>query len=338
MGVKQAETSTGEMVILTGSTSALGSYLLVSLLGNPDMKHVYCLNRAKDAPSDLRRVIFKLSLPSFRPQFDGLLALIDFTANVAHSAHFLFVSSIRSVMSYRTDFLKTPERWVCDDGAPGPKGYADSICVSESLLEYAKKKLPIRSSVARVDQITGAANIIGLCNKAEWFPSLVISSLHLGYLPSSPGGTFNKIRWVPIDLLAAVLIDLALCKPHGPNTTEHEVPARPHMSIGVFYSLSPHTTKWEDRRQTIANELSSISAKPIEQVPLAVWIRKVREDIENEASSNNGLDEEGLKESLKTNLIAKLHDFYEGVLSGEEKSGNELEITQTLNTVEGYVH
>ena len=89
-------------------------------------------------------------------------------------------------------------------------------------------------------------------------------------------------------------------------------------------------TKWEDVRQTVANELSSISGKPIEQVPLAVWIRKAPEDVENEISSNKDFNEESLKKYLKTNPAAKLFDFHEGALRGREKPGNEPEITQTF--------
>ena len=38
-----------EVVLLTGSTGAIGSYMLHTLLETPSVKHVYCLNRSRDS-------------------------------------------------------------------------------------------------------------------------------------------------------------------------------------------------------------------------------------------------------------------------------------------------
>lgn len=52
----------------------------------------------------------------------------------------------------------------------------------------------------------------GLWNKAKWFPSLVISFLHVGALPDSLGPRFSKIDWIPINLLAGILVELVFGK------------------------------------------------------------------------------------------------------------------------------
>lgn len=41
--------ATGHNVLLTGSTGALGSYLLHTLLASPEVSHTYCLNRSPDS-------------------------------------------------------------------------------------------------------------------------------------------------------------------------------------------------------------------------------------------------------------------------------------------------
>ena len=141
--------ATSKVVVLTGSTGTLGSYILDSLLANPAVAHVYCLNRKHDSSSaqtaknqilgllngldptrvtlltsDLTKpnlgfdektfgkmqssatfvihnawpVNFNLSLPSFSPQFDGIVNLINFVVGAAAVPRLLFVSSISSVM------------------------------------------------------------------------------------------------------------------------------------------------------------------------------------------------------------------------------------------------
>jgi thioester reductase-like protein len=95
------------------------------------------------------------------------------------------------------------------DSAPGPNGYTESKYLTELLLEYAAQKLNISTSVVRVGQIAGAANHAGLWNRNEWFPSLVISSLHVGAIPDTLGPRFDRIDWIPVDLLAEILVGLA---------------------------------------------------------------------------------------------------------------------------------
>jgi len=51
----QSPLGPGAVVLLTGSTGALGSYLLSSLAENPDVSRVYALNRGSDQSSLLER-------------------------------------------------------------------------------------------------------------------------------------------------------------------------------------------------------------------------------------------------------------------------------------------
>ena len=50
-GQRALESSSGTVVLLTGSTGSLGSHILLQLLQNPAVSNIYCLNRSSDARS-----------------------------------------------------------------------------------------------------------------------------------------------------------------------------------------------------------------------------------------------------------------------------------------------
>lgn len=378
------------VVILTGSTGALGSHILHTLLANP-ITHIYCLNRATDSLArqeqrnqsygletqlDARRVTFltanlsqenlglqqetlhklmstathiihnawpvnfNLSLPAFRTQLDGLVNLIGFTANATMSPHLFFISSISSVMSYGSPTQSIPEEVISADSSPGPNGYAESKYLSERLLDYAAQKLSIDTAFARVGQIAGPVSHAGLWNKAEWFPSLVISSLHVGAIPDSLGPTMGNIDWVPIDHLAKVLVDLAVNSPqahqHTPTTNEN-TPQKKQAQ--VFHPLNPHPTTWQAILPVITAELSSIreskknNKEPLHIIPLASWLRRIRKDVESTASSHHhdhSLADTDLETLLQVNPAVKLLAFYEDVLGSNEGSGRSWDMQRTM--------
>lgn len=382
---KRHEKPPAQNVILTGSTGALGSYILHSLLENRAVAHVYCLNRATDGvslqverhqarglPTQLSSsrvtfltanlshthlglqaevyskllnaatvvihnawpVNFNLSIDSFRPQLAGLVNLIEFAAFAATSPHFLFISSVSSVMSYRNASLQTPEEVILADSAPGLNGYAESKYISEHLLDHAAQRLPINASLARVGQIAGAVNYAGLWNKAEWFPSLIISSLHLGAVPDSLGPSLGTIDWVPVDLLAEVIVELALGKDQLIEATRSQddqfTTTVPQGRARVFHPLNPHRTTWEAVRPIVTDALYASTGKRLETVFFDSWLKKVRHDMELKADSHNALKDGDLEAFLRLNPAVKLLDFYEQILGSKEARVNRLEMKETM--------
>ena len=278
-------------------------------------------------------VNFNIPLPAFRPQLDGILNLIRFAADAAASPHLFFISSISSVMSYRSDSLKTSEGIVSDVSAPGPNAYAQSKYISEHILNHAAQRLSISSSIARVGQVAGAVSHKGLWNTSEWFPSLVMSSFHLGAMPDDLG-YMSVIDWVPIDLLAEVLVELALNADSRENQDlQPQSPTKGRItqtSPRIFHPLNPHSITWDIIYPMIASIFSSSTTrKPLRTVSFSSWIEKVRQDMEATAGSRKELREEELAEALRQNPAAKLLDFYEGLLSGHERTPNRLETRMT---------
>ena len=381
----EVQETNSNVVILTGSTGALGSHILDTLLLASPITHIYCLNRATDSlalqktrnqsyglkmqldPSrvtfltaDLSQeylglqqdifyklistatliihnawpVNFNLSLPGFRTQLDSLVNLIDFTAKSTMSPRLFFISSISSVMSYGSSSQNIPEEVISTESAPGPNGYAESKFLSERLLDHAAQKLSIDTAFARVGQIAGPVRHTGLWNKAEWFPSLVISSLHVGAIPDSLGPTMGNIDWVPIDDLAEILVDLALNLPRQDSPGHNARPKRAR----VFHPLNPHPTTWQAIQPTIASDLESIAISLMKQppriIPLASWLQRVRKDMETTAGShkdnNSTLADSDLETLLRKNPAVKLLAFYEDVLGSQEGAGRTWEMRETM--------
>ena len=355
-----------QVVILTGSTGVLGSYILDSLVANPSICHVFCLNRKLDSSSyqveknkslglstllDPARVTFlttnlsksglgihekmleklrssvtlvihnawpvnfKLPLQSFRPQFEGLVNLVDLVATASLAPHLLLLSSFSSVKSIRGDSMRIPEQVIYDEPTASPNGYAESKYLAEQLLDYATQKLAIITSIARIGQVAGAVQHRGVWTKTEWFPSLIQSSLHVGALPYSLDATFGRIDWVPVDNLADVLVEIALSEFQG---TEHEDHLAHAGSIGmarnrsrVYHPLHPNPIMWEAVRGIVAEELSSFSVPPLKVISLNSWLGRVRKAAHHLSGSSQSWAEEDLEASLQVNPAVKLLDFFE---------------------------
>lgn len=259
--------SDGLTVALTGSTGSLGSYLLHSLIENPRIAKIICLNRSADAQkrqtaknkqrdlltpwesSDLRsypvefltadlskadlglgektysrllesvdaiihnawKVDFNHTIESFeKGHIAGTRHLIDLSRKCTYRAPILFISSISTALHWmqKNPGQIVPELIIEDLDSPEFLGYGESKYVSERLIEAHSSSSGFTSSVLRVGQIAGPVlSTAGIWNLQEWFPSLLASSKHLGLLPNSLG-TMNNISWVPVDILARIIVQL----------------------------------------------------------------------------------------------------------------------------------
>lgn len=351
--------SSQHTVILTGSTGAIGSYILDELLANQSIEHIWCLNRKEKevsvkkhaelresrglSPLDLKKsrvsfltvnlseeffglaeevynqlrksatlvihnawpVNFNLSLSSFKPQLTGVVNLIDFCSSSTLSAHLFFVSSFSSVASFKNESKVTPEE-VITNHDPSINGYVGSKYLAERLLDYAVKKRPnFHASIARVGQVAGAVRNRDLWNKSEWFPSLIISSLRIGGLPESLGPELDNIDWVPVDLLAGVLVELAL---KGGNAS----------TVQVFHPLNLHPTSWEALKPAVSDELLKLSGTKLETIPLSEWVKRIRQHMEKVAGSHQALAEGEMESFVEKVPAVKLLDFYQTILDSSQ--------------------
>lgn len=103
------------------------------------------------------------------------------------------------------------ERLFTSFDTPYASGYARSKFLAERLCDAAAETLGLSTTVVRIGQIASAVRRPGERNRHEWLPSLVLGSRDIGCLPEDLG-PFSNIDWIPVDVLADVLVDLAICK------------------------------------------------------------------------------------------------------------------------------
>lgn len=162
-------------------------------------------------------------------------------------------------------------------------------------------------TIARVGQIAGAVRRPGgVWNRAEWLPSLVISSLlRLGCLPDNLGGQFTEADWVPSDLLSDVVVDLATrSDPDGAR---------------VFNVRSPHTTAWESLLPAITSAAEVGLGHAPEVVSSSAWLARLSD---SERESIDGVDN-----ATAFNPAIKLLSFYRHGLWGQpELHGSQIAV------------
>ncbi|KAJ5814169.1 acetyl-CoA synthetase-like protein [Penicillium pulvis] len=249
-------------------------------------------------------VNFNLSLASFKPHLLGVVNLINFSGQGTYSPRLFFISSISSTIGHHTDTGLTPESIVTTT-TPAPNGYANSKYVAEHLLAHAVQQSSDslasahvgQVAVARVGQVAGPIRSRGLWNKTEWFPSLILSSLYLEALPDAIGPALDRIDWVPVDLLADILVDLAIL---GSSST-----------LSFYHLVNSHPQSWKDIRPIVADTLGKASGKTLETIPEREWVLRVRRAVELHSQAGK----KDLQLQLSKNPAAKLLEFFETAMA-----------------------
>jgi thioester reductase-like protein/aryl carrier-like protein len=368
------QASAPPVILLTGSTGSLGSYILQSLLLDDTVAHIYCLNRSRDPkslqearnaerqlPADFppSRVTFLASdismpgfgmdrsiydkmlstathiihnawpvnfnqaLQSFQPSLDGVFGLISFSTYAKHSPAVLFLSSISSVINYHnapgTEPV-IPETVLSDDYSPAPMGYGESKYIAERMLDYAARRLHLTTGAVRVGQIAGTAHNPRGWSRNEWLPSLVLSSRYIGAVPDSLGpkrsnlSGVSNINWVPIDLLAGIIVELTF------DLSQDKISPGMH----VYHAINPHPIAWDSLLPTVKSILEdTLSVEPaptanyIKIIPLQAWIEHLQST--GAAVTGSGISEVSA-DVVYRNPGIKLLDFYKSLLNSDESA------------------
>lgn len=255
-------------------------------------------------------VNFNLNLSAFRPHLAGLVNLCRLSATAAPRAvHLLFISSVGAVSGDVLQGAAVPETVLESFETPAPNGYSRSKFLSELLCDAAAKHLGIPVTVARVGQVAGSVKLPGIWNRAEWLPSLVISSLHLNCLPGNLGARFSEIDWVPSDLLAEAVVDLAATK--RSNSTQKET----SLGAAVYNLRNPSTTAWDKLLPAI---VEGASAKrqgqgcELEIVSFSLWVERLRQSMVAVTEDENS----DVAAAAAANPAIKLFEFYKNSLWG----------------------
>lgn len=323
-----------DIIMLTGSTGALGSYLLDSLLKAPQVKKIYCLNRAVSAERqaeinasrglstdfDNSRVEFfkaNLTAPCF-----GLEASIfeNITTTVTRIIHCAwpvdFNLSLQSFSPHlegvRTliDFAASPEypksfffissiASVGNWSAPGP--------VPETPLGDISLPLPTgyaESKFLAEQLLLGCASLVD------------ISICRVGQVAGpalSDKGVWKKNEWLPSLIKSSEYLQL-LPESLSSSITELDwipvdllsaalveltlLPAE--ESARVYHAVNPKTCGWESLLHTVR---SMLGAEKVRIVPFGEWVQALRKSAPDTFK----------KQDFEKNPAIKLLDFFEGL-------------------------
>ncbi|KAK4237128.1 linear gramicidin synthase subunit D [Achaetomium macrosporum] len=255
-------------------------------------------------------VNFNLALPAFRPQLAGMVNLFALAAAASRPMRVVFISSVGAVGG-----LARPAEEVVYNALDTPfrNGYSRSKFLAEQLCDAAARHLGVPVWVLRVGQIAGSVGRNGggmPWNRAEWLPRLVLSSLlHLRCLPDGLGPVFDEVDWLPADLVAEVVCDIALLKDDGRNQDEDG-------GADVFHLRNPRTTPWRALLPAIVDAAQARFGPDYQApdiVPPSVWVARLQESVSiaGEGGQNGGAGEDHITASaVSNNPGMKLVDFY----------------------------
>jgi len=258
-------------------------------------------------------VNFNLALSAFRPQFAAVVNLLAFAANA--SSKFVFVSSVAAVGGSASG---PPREEVLEDfDIPSPFGYGRAKFIAEVLVDTAAQHFKglLPTAILRVGQVAGPVNRhdAGLWNPKEWFPSMVLSSLHLGQVPDNLG-PFDEIDFIPVDILADVVVQLATAAASTEGISDRAT---------VFNIRNPHPTRWKELLPAIVNAGGS----PPQVVLPETWLAALRASVDADYDDD---DVSQINPAVKLiGFFSRLWTAESSDLSAQEKS-NRMSIDRAL--------
>ncbi|KAJ5280703.1 AMP-dependent synthetase/ligase [Penicillium angulare] len=159
-------------------------------------------------------VDFNLPLAQFEPHVQGLYNLIQFSLSVyqPQPALVMFCSSVSTALgAASSEIAESPM-----DLDSAYMGYGQSKLTGEHIVSAASQS-GARSYSLRIGQVSGHSKK-GLWNDTEALPSIIRSALTLKVLPNLE----ESCSWLPVDKLAAVVLDLMRACSSPANETEVE--------------------------------------------------------------------------------------------------------------------
>ncbi|KAI0185901.1 putative NRPS-like enzyme [Xylaria flabelliformis] len=333
----------GWVVLLTGSTGSLGSYILDELQKDSNVKEIICLDRSSDVAqrhmqtgpprglsciddtrvkflqADLARPNFGLAIEGyealiisvthvihnqwpvnfnwplklFEPSIAGVRNLANFAATSLHDPFILFVSSVSSVGGSK-DAGPYPEAPAPHLNLAAHMGYGESKLISEHLLGRAAAICNVRSATCRVGIVSGPIESrLGMWNKHEYIPSVIISSQVLGVFPNTFPGR-DRIDWLPVDKVSKVLLEIL-----------HSASIEPCEELAqVFNVVNTQAGFWGS---DIADAVISMyPSGDVRAVSMEDWVKKLRISAEEAERTGN-------YDNIEANPAIRLLDFFSTV-------------------------
>ncbi|KAI0004732.1 putative NRPS-like enzyme [Xylariaceae sp. FL0662B] len=236
-------------------------------------------------------VNFNWTLSSFEPHIAGVRNLACLASVSTHNAFVLFVSSVAAVQGWKAPG-QVPEAPIHDLTAAAGTGYGQSKLIAECLLDKAAQISGVRSACCRVGIVAGPVEKkLGMWNKHEYIPSIVVSSAHLGAFPVTFPSR-DHINWLPVDKLSKVIVEILSS---ASEFSGSRVPAdegysdifddetRPHTK--TFHVVNPHAISWH--ADFAAKLLAAYPSNNIRPVSFNEWLEILQASVDKTEQDGN---------------------------------------------------
>lgn len=341
-------------IILTGSTGTVGSFVLWQLLNDPEVAHIYCLNRSTDPESvqenrNLKRGIHA-TLDPCRVTF--------LTVDLTQSSYGLDTSTFETLLDETTQIIHSA--WPVDFNQP-LSFFQSSLQALVNLIAFARQAkhnpaLLFLSSISAASSATGlipeeplpdltspapmgygqskylAERI--LAHAATALPRLRLGVARIGQVSGrarGPEGAWARTEWLPSLVVSSRHLG-ALPDSLGSGRMEaidwvpvddlavilvelSEALSTGSGALSVFHCVNPEVITWQDLVPAIVEELST-PEKKLMTVSFEEWLTR----LQNSAGELD-LDEAKMDEFVVQNPAVKLLDFYQQLLVGGGDNG-----------------
>ncbi|KAG9185655.1 hypothetical protein G6011_06986 [Alternaria panax] len=242
----------------------------VDNFGLPDAAYKHLLATATTFIHSAWSVDFNLSLESYEAtHIAGTSRTIDFALASKYRTPIIFISSIASVGNWGSvaqDGSVVPESntTLFDSTIALPQGYGESKHVAAEILATASHRLGIKTAIVRAGQLAGPSTQAGgaAWNRHEWLPTIVHTSKVMKKLPRTLGN-MDRVDWVPMDIAAGTVIDIANATYSEPEPTQ------------VYHLANPHTTTWNELYPVIQDYFGQDGNTGIDIVEYSDWINEL---------------------------------------------------------------
>lgn len=213
------------------------------------------------------KVDFSWTLDSYKAEhLQSIRELVDFSAFSLLKPRIVLVSSISSVEEWPSIY-STPvnEKALESFDVSSTLGYGQSKHVAERILQTASAVSGIPITILRLGQIAGPTTVTGgKWSMDEWVPSLATISKALKMIPTD----LPPIDWMPVDVMARVICELALPQGEDKTSGSLEEVAESIGSLRVFNVVNPHLAEWA----TFVGALHRRVGKTAQLVTMREWV------------------------------------------------------------------
>ena len=339
-----SRTSSGAVVLLTGSTASLGSYILDALESNPAVSHIYCLNRGQYSRQRQEESQSAKGLPPLNNKVQCL------DANLSESHFGLPPSDYRCLLTAVTDVIHNA--WPVDFNM-SIDSFARQIDIVRRLVNFSSQST-FGANIIFISSFSAASGLAGDVEEqtfsawdvapengygqskhvakrileiaaAEAQVSVAICRVGQVAGPTGHAGMWPKQEWLPSLIASSKHLGMlpdSLGRMETVDWIPVDVLARiiceimintageSNSAAAVYHATNPQNGTWKSLVPAVAGVLD------VKVVSLEKWLDALRRS--------------AMAENLLQNPALKLLDFFEGLISFRDRNVA-LSTKQTVN-------